>query len=58
MEMDLNIRDERVPVLFTPEEKREVAEAADRAGLKLSTYLRVKGLEAARRENADGKTKG
>ncbi len=39
-------RDERVHVLFTKDERERLQEAADKAGLGLSTFIRVKALEA------------
>lgn len=39
-------RSERVPVLLTPDERDKLQAAADRAGMALSTFIRVKALEA------------
>ena len=39
-------RDERVPVLLTKVEREKLQAAADRVGLGLSTFIRVKALEA------------
>jgi len=47
----MKARKERVTVLFTLEEREEIANVADAVGLKISTYLRLKALEAARATN-------
>jgi len=39
-------RDARIPVLLTADERERLQVAADRAGLGLSTFIRVKALEA------------
>ena len=39
-------RDERIPVLLTKVEREKLQAAADRVGLGLSTFIRVKALEA------------
>ena len=41
-------RDRRVPVLMTSDEYREIELAANRHGIPVSTYVRMKALEAAR----------
>ena len=41
-------RDERIPVLLTKIERDKLQAAADKAGLGLSTFIRVKALEAIR----------
>lgn len=41
-------RDVRVPVLLTADEKEILQKAADYVGLPISTYIRVKALEASR----------
>ena len=41
-------RDERIHVLFTKAEREVLQAAADKAGLGLSTFIRVKALEAIR----------
>jgi hypothetical protein len=48
MEHEMNLRDERVPVLLTKDERAEIQAAADAFGVPLSTYLRIKALEATR----------
>ena len=42
-------RPDRLPVMLTPAERDELKEAAARAGMALSVFLRVMALEAARR---------
>ena len=44
------LRSKRVPVMVTDEEHRELEEAAAAMGVGVSTYLRLKALEAARDE--------
>lgn len=39
-------RDERIPVLLTKSERDKIQAAADKAGLGISTFLRVKALES------------
>ncbi len=39
-------RDERIPVLLTKDERDKLQAAADKVGLGLSTFIRVKALEA------------
>ncbi len=39
-------RDERIPVLLTKIERDKLQAAADRVGLGVSTFIRVKALEA------------
>ncbi len=39
-------RGERIPVLFTKDERDRIQAAADKAGLGISTFIRVKTLEA------------
>ena len=41
-------RSERIPVQVTPDEKEELEKAAAELGLGVSTYMRLKALEAAR----------
>ncbi len=41
-----NPRDERIPVLLTKAEREMLQAAADKVGLGLSTFIRVKALEA------------
>ena len=48
MRQEMTLRDSRVPVLLTADEKETLQKAADYVGLPLSTYIRVKALEAAR----------
>ena len=52
METDLKNRETRIVVLFTEEESKGVAEAAEVVGLKVSTYIRLKVLEAVRSAKA------
>ncbi len=52
MEINLKNRDARVTVLYTAEERAEIAKAAEMAGLNLSSWIRLKTLEAARTTNA------
>lgn len=47
-------REERVTVLFTPEEREELAKASESVGLKLSTYVRFAALAKARADNPRG----
>ena len=42
------LRDERVQVMMTTDEREKIAAAAERAGIKLSAFLRMVALEAAR----------
>jgi hypothetical protein len=42
-------RPARLPVMLTPAERDELKEAAARAGMGVSVFLRVMALEAARR---------
>ncbi len=42
-------RPARLPVMLTPSERDELKEAAARAGMGVSVFLRVMALEAARR---------
>ena len=42
-------RHARLPVMLTPAERDELKEAAGRAGMGVSVFLRVMALEAARR---------
>ncbi len=39
-------RDQRIPVLLTAEERFKIQTAADKVGLGISTFIRVKALEA------------
>ncbi len=39
-------RDQRIPVLLTKGERDRIQAAADKAGLGISTFIRVKALEA------------
>lgn len=39
-------RDERIPVLLTKSERARIQAAADKVGLGISTFIRVKALEA------------
>ena len=39
-------RDERIPVLLTKSERDRIQAAANKAGLGISTFIRVKALEA------------
>ena len=39
-------RDERIPVLLTKNERALIQAAADKVGLGISTFIRVKALEA------------
>ena len=41
-----NPRDERIPVLLTKIERDRIQAAADKVGLGISTFIRVKTLEA------------
>ncbi len=41
-----NPRDVRVPLLLTQAERDKLQAAADKVGLGLSTFIRVKALEA------------
>lgn len=41
-----NPRNERIPLLLTADERERLQAAADKVGLGLSTYIRVKALEA------------
>ena len=41
-----NPRDERLAVLFTRDERDRIQAAADKVGLGISTFIRVKTLEA------------
>ena len=41
-----NPRDERIPVLLTKAERDRLQAAANKAGLGISTFIRVKALEA------------
>lgn len=41
-------RSNHLPVMLSDEEKIELRQAADRAGLALSVFIRVVALEAAR----------
>lgn len=43
-------RDVRVPVVMTAEEHKVIKDAAERMGVGVSTYLRLKALEAARND--------
>lgn len=43
----------RVPLLFTDEEYARIAQAAKAVNMKVAVYLRMRGLEAARREGAN-----
>ncbi len=40
------LRDQRIPVLLTVDERDKIQAAADRVGLGISTFIRVKALEA------------
>lgn len=42
------LRDKRVPVMVTEDEHAELEKAASEMGVGVSTYLRLKALEAAR----------
>lgn len=42
------LRDKRVPVMMTSDERQELKRAALEMGVGVSTYLRLKALEAAR----------
>lgn len=42
------LRDRRVPVMVSQEEHTELERAASEMGVGVSTYLRLKALEAAR----------
>lgn len=42
------IRDKRVPVLFTADERAAIDKAASAAGLSLSSYIRMTALAKAR----------
>lgn len=44
------LRTARIPVQVTYDEKDELARAAEAAGMGVSTYIRMKALDAARRE--------
>ncbi len=39
-------RDERIPVLLTKDERDKLQAMADKVGLGLSTFIRVKALES------------
>ena len=39
-------RDERISVLLTKSERNKIEDAAEKAGLGISTFIRVKTLEA------------
>ena len=41
-----NPRDERIPVLLTKRERDRIQAAANKVGLGISTFIRVKALEA------------
>lgn len=41
-------RDERIHILLTAAERDILQQAADNMGLGISTYIRIKALEAAR----------
>ncbi len=43
------LRDKRVPVMVSADEHAELEKAASDMGVGVSTYLRLKALEAARR---------
>lgn len=42
------LRDKRIPVQVTEDEKAELDRAANEMGVGVSTYVRLKALEAAR----------
>ncbi len=46
MDNEMTTRDQRVPILLTKEEKDRMQKAADKVGVGLSTYIRIKVLEA------------
>ena len=43
-------REKRIPVLVSDQEWRDLQMAADKSGLKVSTYIRQKALEALRKQ--------
>lgn len=43
-------RDVRLPVLMTATEYKAISDAAERAGVPVSTWVRMKALEGARRD--------
>ena len=44
------LRDKRIPVQVTEDEKAELDRAASEMGVGVSTYVRLKALEAARND--------
>ena len=44
-------RNKRIHVLLTDDEHERISAAAEKAGAGLSTYVRVRALEAARNED-------
>lgn len=47
MFMHMSIRSERINILVSPEEKADLAAAAETLGVSLSEYLRMSGLHRA-----------
>lgn len=47
------LRDQRIPVMVTADEKAALQAAADAMGVGVSTYVRLKALEAAQHDKAD-----
>lgn len=46
-------REIRVPVLLTQAERKVILDAAGRLGVGVSTYIRMKALEAAKKGDGD-----
>lgn len=44
------LRSKRIPVQVTPEEYAEIEDASGRLGIPVSSFVRMKALEAARED--------